>query len=125
MRIMLIDDSPTMRAIQRTVLNRLGYTEVEDARDGQEALTKAAAFSPQLLLVDLAMPVMDGLAFVKSYRQAGRTAPIILVTTEAEQGRVIEAFKAGVNGHILKPFTPDLLAARIRDTIARCGVSSR
>ncbi|MFI4883296.1 MAG: response regulator, partial [Phycisphaerales bacterium JB064] len=110
MKILLVDDSKTMRNIQKSVLGQLGYTEIEEACDGQDALSKVKAFDPDLMLVDWNMPNMDGLSFVKAYRQTDKTTPIIMVTTEAEKSRVIEAIKAGVNNYVVKPFTPDLLS---------------
>ncbi|MEZ6233047.1 MAG: response regulator [Phycisphaerales bacterium] len=124
MRILLIDDSKTMRNIQKSVLSSLGHTDVEEACDGQDALSKAAAFHPELILVDWNMPVMDGLTFVKSFRQSNKATPIIMVTTEAEKSRVIEALKAGVNNFVVKPFTPDVLGERINQTLAKCAASA-
>lgn len=121
MRIMLIDDSKTMRNIQKSVLKQLGYTEIEEACDGQDALSKVGAFQPELCLVDWNMPNMDGLTFVKKFREQNKTTPIIMVTTEAEKARVIEAIKAGVNNYVVKPFTPDILQQRITETLARCA----
>lgn len=124
MRIMLIDDSKTMRNIQKSVLKQLGYTEIEEACDGQDALSKITAFQPDLCLVDWNMPNMDGLSFVKAYRQQNKATPLIMVTTEAEKSRVIEAIKAGVNNYVVKPFTPDLLSERITETLAKCGAKA-
>lgn len=121
MRIMLIDDSKTMRNIQKSVLAQLGNHQIEEACDGQDALSKVGAFKPELLLVDWNMPNMDGLSFVKAFRQQNKSTPIIMVTTEAEKARVIEAIKAGVNNYVVKPFTPDLLAQRINETLTRCA----
>ncbi len=123
MRILLIDDSKTMRNIQKSVLKQLGYTDLEEACDGQDALSKIDAFKPDLCLVDWNMPVMDGLTFVKTFRETDKTTPLIMVTTEAEKSRVIEAIKAGVNNYVVKPFTPDLLSERISETLAKCSVS--
>ena len=123
MRILLIDDSKTMRNIQKSVLKQLGYTDLEEACDGQDALNKVDAFKPDLCLVDWNMPVMDGLTFVKNFRENDKTTPLIMVTTEAEKSRVIEAIKAGVNNYVVKPFTPDLLSERISETLAKCGAS--
>ena len=119
MKIMLVDDSKTMRSIQKSVLGQLGYTEIEEACDGQDALSKVGAFEPDLLLVDWNMPNMDGITFVKNYRQSNKTTPIIMVTTESEKSRVIEAIKAGVNNYVVKPFTPDALSQRITETLSK------
>jgi len=119
MKILLVDDSKTMRNIQKSVLSQLGYTEIEEACDGQDALSKIGAFEPELLLVDWNMPNMDGLTFVKKYRQNNKATPIIMVTTETERSRVVEAIKAGVNNYVVKPFTPDLLSQRINETLEK------
>jgi two-component system, chemotaxis family, chemotaxis protein CheY len=123
MRVMLIDDSKTMRNIQKSILGQLGYTEIEEACDGQDALSKVGAFGPDLILVDWNMPNMDGLTFVKTYRQQDKVTPMIMVTTEAEKSRVIEAIKAGVNNYVVKPFTPDLLGQRIDETMSKCAAA--
>lgn len=123
MRIMLVDDSKTMRNIQKNILSQLGFSEIEEACDGQDALSKVAAFKPELLLVDWNMPNMDGLTFVKTYRKQGNKTPIIMVTTESEKTRVIEAIKAGVNNYIIKPFTPETLSARVNETLEKFKVA--
>ncbi|MGE3108334.1 MAG: response regulator [Phycisphaerales bacterium] len=119
MKIMLIDSSRTMRNIQRSVLAQLGHTQIEEACDGQDAMAKLGAFQPDLILVDWNMPNMDGLTFVKTFRHTNKTTPLIMVTTQSEKSRVIEAIKAGVNNYVVKPFTPDLLSQRITETLAR------
>jgi len=119
MKILLVDDSRTMRNIQKSVIAQLGQHQVEEACDGQDAMSKVGAFKPDLMLVDWNMPNMDGLTFVKKFREQNKTTPIIMVTTEAEKARVIEAIKAGVNNYVVKPFTPDVLSQRINETLGK------
>lgn len=119
MKVLLIDDSKTMRNIQKSVLTQLGYTDIHEACDGQDALSRVGALQPDIILVDWNMPNMDGLTFVKQFRAINKTVPLIMVTTEAEKSRVIEAIKAGVNNYVVKPFTPDLLSQRISETLSR------
>lgn len=123
MRILLVDDSKTMRNIQKNILGQLGYNDVEEACDGQDALSKATAYKPDLLLVDWNMPNMDGITFVKTYRAQGNKTPIVMVTTESEKVRVVEAIKAGVNNYIVKPFTPETLSERVNETIEKAGIA--
>ena len=123
MKIMLVDDSKTMRNIQKSILAQLGHTDLMEACDGLDALSKVGAFEPDLLLVDWNMPNMDGLTFVQQFRQRETNTPIIMVTTEAEKSRVIEAIKAGVNNYVVKPFTPESLGSRIKETLARVGAA--
>ena len=124
MKVMLVDDSKTMRNIQKGILSQLGYSQIEEACDGLDALSKVGTFEPELMLVDWNMPNMDGLTFVKEYRAKGNTTPIIMVTTEAEKARVVEAIKAGVNNYVLKPFTPEMLCQRINETLERVGAGA-
>lgn len=119
MRILLVDDSKTMRNIEKSILIQIGHSEIEEAVDGQDALSKADAFKPDLILVDWNMPNMDGITFVKQYRAKGRPVPIIMVTTEAEKARVVEAIRAGVNNYVVKPFTPETLTQRIQETLTK------
>ncbi|MFK7961399.1 MAG: response regulator [Phycisphaerales bacterium] len=123
MRIMLVDDSKTMRNIQKNILAQLGYNNLEEACDGQDALSKVGAFKPDLLLVDWNMPTMDGLTFVKAIRKQGLKTPVIMVTTESEKERVVEAIKAGVSNYIVKPFTPDTLSQRVTETIGKMQIN--
>jgi two-component system, chemotaxis family, chemotaxis protein CheY len=121
MRVLMVDDSRTMRNIQKNVLKALGDPTCTEAGDGMEALTCVAA-QPQgfdLMLVDWNMPHMDGLTLVKRVREKDKSTPIIMVTTEAEKSRIIEAIKAGVNNYVIKPFTPDALLERVRQTLAK------
>jgi two-component system, chemotaxis family, chemotaxis protein CheY len=121
MRILLVDDSKTMRNIEKSVLQGLGASAIEEAGDGQDALSRVDAFNPDLILLDWNMPVMDGITFVRTFRGKGRTTPIIMVTTEAEKSKVMEAIQAGVNNYAVKPFTPEVLSKIIQATMAKAA----
>ena len=124
MRVLVVDDSKTMRRIVKGVLETVGATTVEEAVDGQDALSKVDAFKPDLILLDWNMPVMDGLAFVKAFRGKGMKTPIIMVTTEAGKPQVVEAIKAGINNYAVKPFTPEGLSKIIEATMAKVAQSA-
>ncbi len=121
MRILLVDDSKTIRRVQKGILEQLGYTEIHEAGDGQDALSIAAAIKPDLILLDWNMPNMDGITFLKTYRGQGNMTPIIMVTTEAEKERVMEAIQAGVNNYVVKPFTPEIMGQRIIETLKKAA----
>lgn len=118
MKIMLVDDSQTMRNVEKKVLAQIGYSDVVEASDGQDALSKVGAAKPDLILLDWNMPNMDGLSFLKKFRQSDKVTTVIMVTTEAEKTRVVEAIKAGVNNYVVKPFTPEQLGKKIQETLA-------
>ena len=116
MRMLLVDDSVTMRRIQKTQVGGLGITDVLEAGDGQEALSKLKSNMPiDLVLLDWNMPVMDGITFLKTVRadEAFKDVKIIMCTSESEKSRVVEALKAGANNYIVKPFTPEALKEKL------------
>jgi len=119
MKILLVDDSRTIRNIQKNVLAQLGYNEVMEAADGVEALKVIAENRPDLALIDWNMPNMDGITLVRKIRETDKTLPLIMCTTEAEKTRVLEAIKAGVNNYVVKPFTAETLAEKITATLAK------
>jgi len=123
-KILLVDDSRTIRNIQKNVLNQLGYTDILEAEDGVQALAVFDEHSPDLALVDWNMPKMDGITLVRKIRESGSKIPLIMCTTEAEKTRILEAIKAGVNNYIVKPFTVDSLGEKITQTLEKAGVTA-
>ena len=119
MKILLVDDSKSLRSIERGMLEQLGYTQFEEAADGLDALSKVGAFQPDLILLDWNMPRMNGIDFLKSFRQTNKATPVIMVTTEAEKEQVVEAIKAGVTNYLVKPFTREQLSQRIVQTASK------
>lgn len=121
MNIMLVDDSRTIRNIQKKTLQQLGHSDTVEAEDGVVALAKFNEKAPDLMLIDWNMPNMNGLTLVQKIRETNKTIPLIMCTTEAEKSRVLEALKAGVNNYIVKPFTAESLSEKINQTMAKVG----
>ncbi len=115
MKVLVVDDSSTMRRIIINTLKAAGYTDVDEAGDGQEALGKVDA--ADLVLTDWNMPIMDGMTFVKEARGKGFANPIIMVTTEGAKNEVLEALKNGVNDYIVKPFTKPVMVEKINKVL--------
>lgn len=113
MKVLVADDSMTMRRIIRSVLTKAGISDVHEASDGFEAVTAASDAEIKLILLDWNMPQMSGLDALKAIRAKGNRTPVLMVTTEAEKRRIVEAIQAGCNDYLIKPFTPEALAARI------------
>lgn len=120
-RILVVDDDPQIRRIMRTTLPGAGY-EVDDAKTGEEALDKLRQFRPDLVLLDINMPGMGGLAACKAIR-ADSNAAIIMLTVHNTEAYKVEALDAGADDFVTKPFgTPELLA-RIRAALRRIPVA--
>ena len=115
MRILLVDDSGTMRAIQKRCLFKLGVAEgdIVEADNGQAGLNAFEAESFDIVLTDWNMPVMDGLTFLKEIRTRNKNIPVVMITTEAERARVVTAIEAGVSDYLVKPFTAESLNAKL------------
>ncbi len=120
LKILAVDDSPTMRRIIINTLKRAGFSDVLEASDGRDALAKMKVEKVNFVITDWNMPEMDGLALVTALRSMGeyKSLPILMVTTRSVKDDIIEALKAGVNNYIVKPFTPDTLKEKIEQVLA-------
>jgi two-component system, chemotaxis family, chemotaxis protein CheY len=123
-KIMLVDDSRTIRNIQKNVLKQLGYEDIVDAEDGVIALRLFNEQVPDLMIIDWNMPNMDGITLIRKIREINKTVPMIMCTTEAEKSRVLEAIKAGVNNYIVKPFTAESLNEKLTQTLAKANAAA-
>ncbi len=122
MRILLVDDSRTMRNIMKRALESLDGVEFSEAGDGLEAINVMATTPSgfDLILVDWNMPNMDGLTFLQKMREKDKKTPAMMITTEAEKARVVAAIQAGASNYMVKPFTPETLLAKVNQTLAKC-----
>ena len=115
MKIMVVDDMSTMRRIVKNLLKQLGFANVEEAENGQEALTKLRADRFGFVVSDWNMPVMSGIELLKAIRadETLKSIPVLMVTAEAQKENIIEAVQAGVSNYVVKPFTAEILQEKM------------
>jgi two-component system, chemotaxis family, chemotaxis protein CheY len=115
MKILVVDDMVTMRRIVKNILKQLGFANVDEAENGQEALQKLRADTYGFVVSDWNMPVMTGIDMLRAIRadEKLKTTPVLMVTAEAQQSNLIEAVQAGVSNYIVKPFTAETLQEKI------------
>ena len=114
-KILLVDDSSTMRRIQKNTLTKIGYSDIDEAEDGEEAFKKVSQNDYSIVLMDWNMPIMDGLTCLKKIKgtDATKNVPVIMVTSESEKTRIIEAIQSGAANYVVKPFEPATLKEKI------------
>jgi two-component system chemotaxis response regulator CheY len=119
LKILAVDDSPTMRRIIVNTLKRAGFEDVMEASDGKDALAKMKVEKFNFVITDWNMPEMDGLTFVTTLRTIDeyKKLPVLMVTTRSVKDDIVEALKAGVNNYIVKPFTPETLKEKIEQVL--------
>jgi two-component system, chemotaxis family, chemotaxis protein CheY len=115
MKIMVVDDMSTMRRIVKNLLKQLGFANVDEAENGQEALIKLRADKFGFVVSDWNMPVMSGIQLLKAIRadEALKAIPVLMVTAEAQKENIIEAVQAGVSNYVVKPFTAEILQEKM------------
>ena len=125
MKFLVVDDSATMRRILVNSLQRIGYNDCVEAEDGVQALEK---FDPSVgfVITDWNMPKMSGIDLAKTLRAhgAGKSVPILMVTTRSVREDIVAAVEAGVNNYIVKPFTPQVLKEKIDQVLAGAGTGA-
>lgn len=123
LKALIVDDNPHMRELLRSLLNALGVTAVQEATDGDGAFRLLREHQPDLVLTDLSMKPVDGLAFVREVRRSGESptpfVPIIMVTGHTERHQVEAARDAGVTELLAKPITAGNLFQRIAEIVQR------
>ena len=117
LKILIVDDSPTMRRILINTVIKAGYSNIKEAVDGRDALAIMMAGEFDLLMTDWNMPNMSGLELVGAVRADAnfKGIPILMVTTRNLKEDIVNAIKSGVNGYIIKPFDAKTLNAKINE----------
>ncbi|MBK3776140.1 response regulator [Azospirillum brasilense] len=113
LRVLVVDDEPPIRRFLRTTLTAQGY-DIAEAEDGAGALEAARRRPPDLLVLDLGLPGIDGLEVIRRLRADGVAAPIIVLSSRADEAGKVEALDLGADDYVTKPFGMDELLARIR-----------
>ncbi len=113
LKVLVADDSGVMRKIIIRVLKSIGVEDIVEAVDGEDALAKFAPGEFQLVLTDWNMPCKTGLDVIKGVREVDKDVCLIMITTEAEKRRVLEAIQAGVSDYLAKPFEADTLREKL------------
>lgn len=124
LRFLVVDDFATMRRIVRNLLKELGFTHVEEAADGAEALDKLRAGDYQFIVSDANMPEMDGLTLLRTIRAdpALKEVPFLMIVADKKKESVAAATQAGASGCIAKPFTADALQEKLNAVFEQMGI---
>ncbi len=115
MKILVVDDMVTMRRIVKNVLKQLGFSNIDEAENGQDGLRKLRAGTFDFVVSDWNMPVMTGIDMLRAIRadEKLKAIPVLMVTAEAQQSNLVEALQAGVSNYIVKPFTAETMQEKI------------
>ncbi len=121
MKILIVDDFSTMRRIIKNLLRDLGFTNTQEADDGQTALPMLKNGDFDFLVTDWNMPGMTGIELLRHVRADERLSalPVLMVTAEAKREQIVEAAQSGVNGYVVKPFTAQALKEKIEKIFER------
>lgn len=106
-KILLVDDASFMRMMIKDALTKNGYSDIFEAADGVEAVEKYSEVKPDLVIMDITMPNMDGLGALKAIKKIDPGANVVMCSAMGQEAMVIEAIKSGAKDFIVKPFKPD------------------
>ena len=115
MKILILDDMVTMRRIVKNVLKQLGFSNIDEAENGQDGLQKLKSSKYDFVVSDWNMPVMTGIDMLRAIRadEQLKAIPVLMVTAEAQQKNLVEAVQAGVSNYIVKPFTAETMQEKL------------
>lgn len=116
-KILLVDDAAFMRMMVKETLTKAGYTDLYEAADGMQAVETYNDIKPDLVLMDITMPEMDGIAALKSIKSSDPGATVIMCSAMGQQAMVIESIQAGAKDFIVKPFQPDRVIEAVKKVV--------
>jgi two-component system chemotaxis response regulator CheY len=116
MKVLVVDDFSTMRRIVKNTLRQIGFTNIEEAEDGQKAYDRLIVEKFDFVVSDWNMPNMTGIDLLRKVRATPqiKDIPFLMVTAEAKHENIVEAIKAGVSNYIVKPFTVATLDEKVK-----------
>ena len=115
--ILLVDDAAFMRMMLKDILTKNGYNVAGEAENGLKAIDKYRELKPDLALMDITMPEMDGLQALKKIKAEWPDAKVVMCSAMGQQAMVIEAIQSGARDFIVKPFQPDRVIEAVRKVI--------
>lgn len=116
-KILVVDDVPFMRMLVKDTLIKSGYTDIYEAENGEQAVEKYREYQFDLVIMDITLPVMDGLEALKVIRGIDYNARVVMCSAMGQEGMVVEAIKAGAKDFIVKPFKPDRIVKAVKNII--------
>lgn len=105
--ILIVDDSRTSRKVLRNVLEEAGHVIVGEAVNGQEGVQQFQALKPDLVTLDITMPIVDGIEALKMIRAFSKDVKVVMVTAAGQQSKMVECIKEGADEFLTKPYEPD------------------
>ncbi len=116
-RVLIIDDLPFMRKLLREVLTEAGFTVVAEAADGSEGVSAYRRLEPDLVLLDITMPVMDGITALRRIIEINPLARVVMCSSLGEQDMILRAVRLGALDFVVKPFRPERVVAALRKAL--------
>lgn len=116
-KILLVDDAAFMRMMLKDILSKAGYDPIVEAENGVVAVEKYKEETPDLVIMDITMPEMDGIQAVKEIKKLSNGANIIMCSAMGQQAMVIESIQAGAKDFIVKPFQPDRVLEAVKKAL--------
>ena len=113
-KILIVDDAAFMRMMVKDNLKKAGYTDFMEAGDGEDAIAKYLEGKPDLVILDITMPKMDGIQALREIKKLDQQVKVIMCSAMGQEGMVVEAIKLGAMDFIVKPFKPDRLIQTVK-----------
>ncbi len=116
-KILIVDDAAFMRMMVKDTLSKGGYTDIYEAEDGAKAVEKFNEVQPDLVIMDITMPNMDGLEALKAIKAADPSSNVVMCSAMGQETMVIDAIKSGAKDFIVKPFKPDRILKTVESIL--------